>query len=101
MSDKCVHTEHCCKKHGCKYIDPECPVVLSLKNQSFPCEECSLEDQDPIQYTASFNAALDFALDGEAEEEGLTFLRMWREGDWVGIAKEFPKFELVQPGLKI
>lgn len=37
---KDVHTEHCCKEHGCKYDDEDCPVVQGKKEQSFPCESC-------------------------------------------------------------
>lgn len=42
---KDVHTEHCCKKHGCKYtltLTPpdSCTVVSGEKEQSFPCEDC-------------------------------------------------------------
>lgn len=40
MSDRCVHTEHCCKKHGCKYGDQDCPVFTGKKHQSYPCELC-------------------------------------------------------------
>lgn len=41
MNDqKCVHTEHCCFEHGCKYGRPDCPVVLGVKKQSFLCEDC-------------------------------------------------------------
>lgn len=36
----CVHTEHCCGDHGCKYGDNECPVVNGRKPQSFFCEDC-------------------------------------------------------------
>ena len=36
MSDKCVHTEHCCAEMGCKYGDYDCPVWLGYKKQSFP-----------------------------------------------------------------
>lgn len=39
--EKCVHTEHCCKDHGCKYGDEACPVVNGVKAQSFPCEDCT------------------------------------------------------------
>lgn len=46
----------------------------------------------------SFNAAIDFALDGEVGHDGLTFLRMWREGDWRGIRAEFPDFDLSTTG---
>lgn len=46
------------------------------------------------QIGRAFNAAIDFALDGGAGYEGLVFLRMWREGDWDGIRKEFPDFDL-------
>jgi hypothetical protein len=38
--DKDVHTEHCCKVHGCKYGDETCSVVTGLKKQSYPCENC-------------------------------------------------------------
>jgi len=38
--EKCVHTEHCCKTHGCKYGDEFCPVINDVKQQSFPCEMC-------------------------------------------------------------
>lgn len=38
---KNVHTEHCCKHHGCKYGEDEfCPVVLGLQEQSHLCELC-------------------------------------------------------------
>lgn len=47
---KCVHTEHCCVYHGCKYGDDDCPVWLGIKPQSYgywdgmsnivPIEEC-------------------------------------------------------------
>ncbi len=35
-----VHTEHCCRIHGCKYADDTCPVWLGYKTQSFACETC-------------------------------------------------------------
>jgi hypothetical protein len=31
------HTEHCCKKCGCKYGEKDCPVVDGRQQQSFPC----------------------------------------------------------------
>ena len=31
MNNKCVHTEHCCAKHGCKYMDDDCPVADGTK----------------------------------------------------------------------
>ncbi len=36
-----VHITHCCKWHGCKYGDPDCPVVLGLARQEYICEECN------------------------------------------------------------
>jgi hypothetical protein len=33
-----VHENHCCKNHGCKYGDSDCPVVLGLTNY-FGCED--------------------------------------------------------------
>ena len=45
MSDKCVHTEHCCSKHGCKYGSKECPVESGEKKQSYPCEYCEYDNE--------------------------------------------------------
>ena len=55
MTDKDVHTEHCCENCGCKYgedmpeispVDDEpiimCSVVSGRKPQSFPCGEASV-----------------------------------------------------------
>lgn len=43
-----VHTEHCCKRHGCKYgVAITCTVYLGPKEQSFPCEVCDEEERDP------------------------------------------------------
>jgi hypothetical protein len=45
---KDVHTEHCCKRHGCKYgtASVACPVISGAKPQSYPCEKCD-DDPDP------------------------------------------------------
>lgn len=38
-----VHKGHCCVKHGCKYGEPDCPVVNQVVEQSYTCEDCSDE----------------------------------------------------------
>ena len=43
--NRCVHTEHCCIIHGCKYGDESCPVTTKSKKQSYPCEFC-VENED-------------------------------------------------------
>jgi hypothetical protein len=35
-----VHASHCCKRHGCKYGDKDCPVVSGSVKQDYPCEWC-------------------------------------------------------------
>jgi hypothetical protein len=45
MSEKDVHTEHCCIIHGCKYNDENCTVANGIKTQSFPCEWCDEEEK--------------------------------------------------------
>lgn len=35
-----AHAAHCCIEHGCKYGDSDCPVVMGLVGQLYPCEEC-------------------------------------------------------------
>lgn len=43
-----VHESHCCPNHGCKYGDPECPVVLGLtEKHSNHCEMCEYEEEHP------------------------------------------------------
>lgn len=44
--DRDVHTEHCCKKHGCKYNDRTCPVETGAKLQSYPCEDCENQERE-------------------------------------------------------
>lgn len=43
-----VHIAHCCKWHGCKYGDPDCPVVAGEVKQEYLCEWCNeeLENED-------------------------------------------------------
>jgi hypothetical protein len=57
MSDlvKDVHTEHCCKIHGCKYSpdNSQCSVASGDKAQSFPCEHCA-DDQVEIPAETRF-----------------------------------------------
>ena len=43
-----VHASHCCKWHGCKYGDDDCPVVNGDTEQLYLCEDCywELEDEE-------------------------------------------------------
>ena len=43
-----VHASHCCKWHGCKYGDSDCPVVSGEIEQLYLCEDCSyyLEEEE-------------------------------------------------------
>lgn len=36
---KGAHVTHCCKRHGCKYGDEDCPVVLGTAQQECACED--------------------------------------------------------------
>ena len=36
-----VHVVHCCKWHGCKYGDTDCPVANGEVEQEYLCEDCS------------------------------------------------------------
>jgi hypothetical protein len=44
--EKDVHTEHCCKRHGCKYGNLDCTVAHGNKIQSYDCEACGYEYSD-------------------------------------------------------
>lgn len=52
--EKCVHTEHCCAKCGCKYSD-DCPVWEGYKKQSYPCEYCMSENIVIIAHSEFMN----------------------------------------------
>ena len=39
-----VHKNHCCKRHGCKYGQDDCPVASGEVEQLYPCESCGWED---------------------------------------------------------
>lgn len=41
----------------------------------------------------AYNEAINFAVD-YAKDTAAVFLNMWREGDWDGIKKEYPDFDL-------
>lgn len=38
-----VHTEHCCVRHGCKYVDKDCPIATDRETQSHLCERCDYD----------------------------------------------------------
>lgn len=38
--DSGVHVGHCCSKHGCKYGDDDCAVVVGTHEQAYACESC-------------------------------------------------------------
>lgn len=40
MDDAGVHRTHCCKYHGCKYGERDCPVYAGTIKQEFACEQC-------------------------------------------------------------
>lgn len=43
-----VHSSHCCKWHGCKYGNEDCPVIMGIVEQKYLCEYCDedLENED-------------------------------------------------------
>ena len=40
-----THASHCCKQHGCKYGDENCPVEHGVVEQQYPCESCDYEEK--------------------------------------------------------
>ena len=53
-----VHASHCCKWHGCKYGDKDCPVVSGKVEQLYTCEHCEEELYDE-EYFRSVVARLE------------------------------------------
>lgn len=58
-----VHETHCCRKHGCKYFENEdCPVVLGLIKQAYPCmvgddinDPCMEDDEELIDFQMKYD----------------------------------------------
>lgn len=44
-----VHGSHCCKKHGCKYGNDDCPVVLGTEQQEHKQECCHEADFETVR----------------------------------------------------
>lgn len=41
-----VHASHCCVRHGCKYGDLDCPIVGGAVSQEYPCEYCTMDEEE-------------------------------------------------------
>lgn len=57
-----VHEAHCCPKHGCKYGDSCCPVVLGLTDKhNTCCEDCEndMEDLNPLDLLEAWSEFCD------------------------------------------
>lgn len=54
MSDG-VHNTHCCKIHGCKYGDNDCPVEFG-NLPGIECEICETDQHYPSNGTLTRNA---------------------------------------------
>jgi len=56
-----VHTEHCCRKCGCKYGNDDCTVATGIKKASYSCKECSVQKYNGPEQVDS----VDWDEDGE------------------------------------
>lgn len=91
-----VHEHHCCKNHGCKYGDSDCPVVLGLTNY-YNCEEDQPSDPcfgeraiNELPLNGKYYTPTDIeALEIIAKAYGLLVSESPIEGD----AKTFPGFK--------
>ena len=59
MSNVGVHASHCCKTHGCKYGDNDCPVVSGEVEAKYSCEDC---DQDRLMAESAMKKAVELGL---------------------------------------
>lgn len=49
-----VHRTHCCKRHGCKYGDANCPIENGTVVQDYPCESCGNDTDKLEDYIETF-----------------------------------------------
>jgi hypothetical protein len=45
-----VHASHCCKWHGCKYGNEDCPVITGKVKQEYLCEWCNEDLENEEHY---------------------------------------------------
>ncbi len=45
VDDYGVHNTHCCRRHGCKYGDNDCPVEFG-DAEGVKCEWCEEDDRE-------------------------------------------------------
>ena len=45
-----VHASHCCKWHGCKYGNENCPVITGKAQQEYLCECCCVDLENEEHY---------------------------------------------------
>ena len=64
-----VHRTHCCKKHGCKYGNQDCPVELGLVEQAYGCEQGDYID-GCFEPDGPSDESIDFAITKLKELEG-------------------------------
>lgn len=65
-----VHISHCCKWHGCKYNDPNCPVENGQVEQEYLCEWCSELLKDEEYLTTRLQQLKEIKLFREAHRNG-------------------------------
>lgn len=83
-----VHDAHCCKNHGCKYMDENC-TVMSGQNEGIECEECYEEPN--ISKINLANGSFDWNWIGENSP--------FDKGSLVFSKNSNGEIEIVAPGL--
>lgn len=53
-----VHASHCCKVHGCKYGDEDCPVEMGEVEQRFECDNCEADKRERDEIIAKYEDPL-------------------------------------------
>lgn len=54
-----THTYCCCRIHGCKYRDPNCPVVHGYIIQQYECHQCFRDGKKTIKYHEALDKRAD------------------------------------------
>jgi hypothetical protein len=74
-----VHAAHCCIRHGCKYGDPQCPVMKKVVTQEYDCEMCDEDaERQPVTLAELHTLLADFA--AEVEMDVMAERPEWGDG---------------------
>lgn len=89
MSDNTgVHASHCCKQHGCKYSDEDCPVESGAVAQMYACETCHRSIEECREMAGALRIEHPEREDAKTAADALDRLAVVLDAEYRALAKQ-------------